>query len=45
MCGNAQVGVPVVDEVPDGAAEAFPHIYGPLPVDAVIDIHPIAGEG
>ena len=42
---RAQVGVPVVDEVPDGAAEAFPHIYGPLPVAAVIDVHPIAGEG
>ena len=31
------VGAPVVDEpVPTG--EGFPHIYGPLPVDAVVDV-------
>jgi uncharacterized protein (DUF952 family) len=27
-------------EVPPGAAEAFPHIFGPLPVDAVVAVHP-----
>ena len=33
------VGSPVVDESPTGdpADEHFPHIYGPLPVDAVVD--------
>ena len=25
-------------EVPDGASDAFPHIYGPLPVDAVVAV-------
>jgi uncharacterized protein (DUF952 family) len=28
-------------EVPDGASDAFPHIYGPLPVDAVVAIAPV----
>jgi len=34
-------------EVPDGASAAFPHIYGPLPVDAVVAIAaiPRAGDG
>ena len=25
----------------DGAPEEFPHVYGPLPVDAVIAVHPM----
>ncbi|MCL1899301.1 MAG: DUF952 domain-containing protein [Promicromonosporaceae bacterium] len=31
----------------DGAAELFPHLYGPLPVDAVVGVAPYreAGEG
>jgi uncharacterized protein (DUF952 family) len=28
-------------EVPAGAAEAFPHIYGPLPVGAVVGVRPL----
>ena len=28
--------VPVVEEVPVGGDEAFPHVYGPLPVAAVV---------
>jgi len=28
-------------ELPDSASDAFPHIYGPLPVDAVVAIVPV----
>lgn len=37
---------PVVEEVPEGATETFPHIYGPLNVDAVAQAVPldIAGQ-
>ncbi|MEV6987128.1 DUF952 domain-containing protein [Sphaerisporangium sp. NPDC051017] len=37
-----RVGCPVVREVPDGAEEAFPHIYGPLPVSAVVEVTPFS---
>ena len=33
--------VPLVVETPEGADEAFPHIYGPLPVAAVVDARPV----
>jgi uncharacterized protein (DUF952 family) len=33
--------VALVVETPEGADEAFPHIYGPLPVAAVIDVRPV----
>lgn len=33
--------VPLVVETPDGADQAFPHIYGPLPVSAVVDVRPV----
>lgn len=34
--------VPVVDEPPaPGATETFPHIYGPLPVEAVVKALPV----
>ena len=32
---------PVVEEVPDGADRAFPHIYGPLNADAVVRAIPL----
>jgi glutathione S-transferase len=28
-------------EAPPGSAETFPHVYGPLPVDAVVDVLPL----
>lgn len=31
---------PVVDESLDGIGELFPHIYGPVPLDAVVDVRP-----
>lgn len=34
------IGVPLVLEVPAGADEAFPHVYGPLPVGAVVSANP-----
>ena len=34
--------VPVVVETPEGADQAFPHLYGPLPVAAVVDVHPLS---
>jgi uncharacterized protein (DUF952 family) len=35
---------PVVDEVPPGAPEAFPHVYGPLDVAAVTAVHPLVRD-
>ena len=37
----ALLDVPLVVETPDGADEAFPHIYGPLPVTAVVEVRPV----
>lgn len=34
----ALLDVPVVEEVPVGGDEAFPHVYGPLPVTAVVAV-------
>jgi uncharacterized protein (DUF952 family) len=38
-----RVGAPVRHEMPPGADEAFPHVFGPLPVEAVVDVGPYAG--
>ncbi|GAA0370995.1 DUF952 domain-containing protein [Microbispora corallina] len=39
-----RLGAPVRFEVPDGMSEAFPHIYGPIPVAAVVTVTPFAVE-
>ncbi|WP_424532379.1 DUF952 domain-containing protein [Sphaerisporangium viridialbum] len=39
---QGRLGCPVLLEVPPGAEEAFPHIYGPLPVEAVVSVSPFA---
>jgi uncharacterized protein (DUF952 family) len=33
-------GLPVRLETPEGSAERFPHVYGPIPVGAVISVTP-----
>ena len=36
------LNVPVVEEVPaPGMSETFPHIYGPIPPDAVVGAVPL----
>ena len=39
----AMLDVPVVEEVPVGGDEAFPHVYGPLPVAAVVAVRELPG--
>ena len=34
----ARVHVPIETEIVEGGAEAFPHIYGPLPIEAVVAV-------
>ncbi|MET9385764.1 DUF952 domain-containing protein [Streptomyces sp. NPDC002928] len=34
----ARLGVPVKYEAPEPGGEEFPHVYGPIPVDAVVDV-------
>ena len=36
----ALLDVPVRVETPPGEAQAFPHVYGPIPVTAVVAVHP-----
>jgi uncharacterized protein (DUF952 family) len=42
-----RLDAPVVVENLDGGEEGFPHIYGPLPVPAVVDVRParLTAEG
>lgn len=35
---ESRLTVPLVVERLDGAPEAFPHLYGPLPIDAVVAV-------
>lgn len=36
------LGLPVVAENTTGGTELFPHVYGPLPVDAVVTVTAVA---
>ncbi|MEU6195595.1 DUF952 domain-containing protein [Streptomyces sp. NPDC047061] len=36
----ARVGAPVKWEAPEPGGEEFPHVYGPIPVTAVVDVEP-----
>jgi uncharacterized protein (DUF952 family) len=35
-----RLGIPVVYESVKPGGEEFPHVYGPVPVDAVVDVAP-----
>jgi uncharacterized protein (DUF952 family) len=35
----ARLHCPVIDENLEGGAERFPHVYGPLPLSAVVQVH------
>lgn len=39
---EARLSSPVVVERLDGAPDEFPHVYGPLEIDAVIDTRPVS---
>ena len=39
----ALLDVPVVEEVPVGGDQAFPHVYRPLPVAAVVAVRELSG--
>lgn len=36
----ARLDAPVRYEAPEPGAEKFPHVYGPIPVDAVVRVEP-----
>ena len=36
---------PVVEETPPGASESFPHVYGPVNTDAVVQVVPLDPAG
>ena len=36
-----RLDVPLVHEAPPGRDETFPHVYGPLPVAAVVEARPL----
>jgi uncharacterized protein (DUF952 family) len=40
----ARLAVPVVDENLEGGTDLFPHIYGALPMAAVVRVHPFPGD-
>jgi uncharacterized protein (DUF952 family) len=42
---TARVPYEIRCEVPDGASTAFPHIYGPLPVAAVVEVTSVTRAG
>ncbi|MET9729985.1 DUF952 domain-containing protein [Streptomyces sp. NPDC006458] len=36
----ARLGAPLKYEAPEPGGDEFPHVYGPIPVDAVVDVEP-----
>ncbi|MCL8015312.1 DUF952 domain-containing protein [Streptomyces sp. AS02] len=36
----ARLDVPLKYEAPEAGSEEFPHVYGPIPVDAVVAVEP-----
>jgi uncharacterized protein (DUF952 family) len=41
---SARVPAPIRYEAPEPGAEAYPHIYGPLPASAVIRVVPVSRD-
>jgi uncharacterized protein (DUF952 family) len=41
---GARLTAPVRYEAPGPGAEEYPHLYGPLPVDAVTDVRPVTRD-
>lgn len=41
---TARLGCRIVDENLEGGSQLFPHVYGPLPVGAVLNVHPFPCE-
>lgn len=37
---DALVDAPIMYEAPEPGAERYPHLYGPLPVGAVVEVRP-----
>ncbi|MFW6090532.1 MAG: DUF952 domain-containing protein [Actinomycetota bacterium] len=40
-----RLAVPVRYEAPEEGAEPYPHVYGALPTDAVVDVRPVHRDG
>lgn len=40
-----RLAAPVVRENAHGGADLFPHLYGPMPVSAVLSVDPVDAEG
>ncbi|MBC7273929.1 MAG: DUF952 domain-containing protein [Streptomyces sp.] len=40
----ARLDVPVKYEAPEPGGEEYPHVYGPVPVGAVVDVEPWPGR-
>ena len=43
LIDSERLTAPVRYEVPEPGAEEFPHIYGPVPLDAVVRVEPWRG--
>jgi uncharacterized protein (DUF952 family) len=41
---RAALSCEIVDENLSGGGELFPHLYGPLPLAAVIEVYPFSGS-